>query len=61
MRNERWVVYHGVFGGWGWERFDAAGHVVAESRGVFDDLEECIQDARLHGCVDAPQNVLEPA
>jgi hypothetical protein len=41
-------IYHGIFGGWGWELTDSAGAVIAESREHFDTREECIQDARAH-------------
>ena len=46
---DRWVLYKGVFGCWGWERLDATGRLVEESNQVFDEFEECVQDAKLHG------------
>lgn len=42
-------IYLGVFGLWGWESMSADGAVICESRQVFDCLEECLEDARLHG------------
>jgi len=45
------VIFHGLFGGWGWERFDQHGEVVAESRQAFETREECAEDARAHAAV----------
>jgi hypothetical protein len=46
---DRWVLYKGVFGCWGWERLDETGEAVAECVQVFDELEDCLKDAELHG------------
>jgi hypothetical protein len=45
----RVVVYHGVFGGWGWEALDDNGDLRRESDGVFESREECENDARACG------------
>ena len=42
------VIWHGVFGGWGWERYDQDGRLLAESHGEFETREECIADAGAH-------------
>jgi len=47
---ERFEIYFGVFGLWGWERMDADGAVIGESATVFELREDCIEDAWLHGC-----------
>jgi hypothetical protein len=39
------IIFHGLFGGWGWERLDSEGAVVAESYEPFETREECIEDA----------------
>lgn len=44
-----WSIYRGVFGGWGWERLDAQGEVIAESAYQFDSHAECIADAAARG------------
>jgi hypothetical protein len=46
---DRWVLYKGVFGCWGWERLDTSGRLVEESNQVFGEFDECVQDAKLHG------------
>lgn len=42
------VIFHGVLGGWGWERFDEHGHVTGESSQEFETREECVADASMH-------------
>ena len=42
-------VYCGVFGDWGWESSNEDGHVVDESRQVFEHYADCIDDAFVHG------------
>ena len=45
-------IYQGVFGDWGWEHLSRDGELIEESRQVFENLEDCVEDARLHGyCV----------
>jgi hypothetical protein len=46
--SNRLVIFHGVLGGWGWERFDGLGRVTAESSQEFETREECLADARKH-------------
>lgn len=46
---DRWVLYQGVFGCWGWEHFTEQGEVLGESIHVFDDFGECVDDAKGHG------------
>ncbi len=59
---DRWIVYHGLFGGWGWERLNAEGEVTAESVWQFDDRAECVADAAACGfdlqCENAVQHSL---
>jgi hypothetical protein len=45
----RTVVFHDLFGGWGWEQIDEHGRVCAESAHPFDSEEECLEDARRCG------------
>ncbi|MGZ5095865.1 MAG: hypothetical protein ACXWCY_25815 [Burkholderiales bacterium] len=45
---ERWVLYKGVFGCWGWERLDETGEPIAESVQVLDEFEDCLKNAELH-------------
>jgi hypothetical protein len=43
----RVMVFHGLFGGWGWEQVDGKGRAIAESTHAFESVEECLEDARL--------------
>ena len=36
----------GYFGAWGWERVGDDGKVIAESREVFEQYQDCVEDAR---------------
>jgi len=46
-------VYLGVFGAWGWEYLSVDAELIEESRQVFENLEDCVDDALLHGyCVE---------
>lgn len=46
------VIFHGLFGGWGWERFDTQGALVAESYEAFETCEECIEDAHTRASLE---------
>jgi hypothetical protein len=51
---KRCIVYRGVFGCWGWEVIDERGRVLAESTEVFEDREDCVDDARRRGYAVSP-------
>ena len=53
------IVYHGVFGGWGWEAVDDDGDVRGESDGVFESREECEDDARACGALAPGERALD--
>lgn len=48
----RWIIFHGVFGDWGWEQVDEGGGVVAESPVCFESRKDAEADAMRHGCPD---------
>ena len=54
-------IYQGVFGCWGWEHTSGNGEFVEESRQVFEDLEDCVEDARLHGYCVPRESFATPA
>ncbi len=56
----KWVLFHGLFGTWGWERLDAEGTVVAESMHEFETQEDCLDDARVHGYSAAHDELIVP-
>lgn len=58
---DRLVLYQGVFGCWGWEVVNDAQQVIAESPGVFGNLEECVQDAEARGYARAARTGPLPA
>lgn len=49
----RWIFFHGLFGGWGWEQLNDNGEAIAESRGYFESREEAEVDAAAHGYASA--------
>jgi hypothetical protein len=49
MHKEKWVFYTDLFGSQRWERTDAAGLTISESRTGFATLAEALADASLHG------------
>ncbi|HET7159894.1 MAG TPA: hypothetical protein VFI62_12925 [Burkholderiales bacterium] len=53
---KRCITYLGVFGDWGWECVSDDGVVVDESREVFERYEDCVADARQHGCDTAQRS-----
>jgi hypothetical protein len=53
----KWLFLHELHCGWQWQHFDAA-HVVVAQGGGFATHDECVQDAKRHGYVDAPPNAV---
>jgi hypothetical protein len=49
MHKEKWVFYTDLFGSQRWERMDASGLTISESRTGFATLAEALADASLHG------------
>jgi hypothetical protein len=45
MMIDGFVIWQGVFGGWGWERYDRDGRLLDESHCEFETREECVEDA----------------
>jgi hypothetical protein len=39
------IIFHGLFGGWGWQRLDRQGQVIEESYEPFETRDECIRGA----------------
>jgi hypothetical protein len=57
----RWIFFHGVIGGWGWEQMDDQGQFIAECHHAFETREEAEADARRHGYRPARGAVQEGA
>jgi hypothetical protein len=49
MQKQKWVFYTDLYGSQRWERMDAAGLTISESRTGFATLAEALADASLHG------------
>lgn len=45
----RWIFFHGVGGGWGWEQLDDRGQLLSECHHSFETREEAEADASLRG------------
>jgi hypothetical protein len=45
----RWIFFHGVTGGWGWELLDDRGEPIAECHHPFETREEAEADAAERG------------